>query len=214
MKRVAHEHRNVPPYPYGPNRWYKKSNLGLYGGLSIRSGFNVSDKTETKSRRRWRPNIVSKKLFSVSLGKLIKIKVATRVLRTIDKVGGLDAYLLGDKPARIKELGMFGWKLRWRIMQTERVKRRMRAQSRQLGLLDENNRPKASPRELIGMHGEIVSQQELDRQIAEFDAGLEEQGAEAMEQEDIASTPKQGTHEQVPAFMLEQATSEVPRRTV
>ena len=37
-------------------------------------------------------------------------------MRTIKKCGGLDQYLLGDKPARIKELGLFGWKLRWRVM--------------------------------------------------------------------------------------------------
>ena len=44
------------------------------------------------------------------------MKVATRVLRTIDKVGGLDQYLLGEKAGRVKELGVEGWRLRWRVM--------------------------------------------------------------------------------------------------
>jgi len=56
------------------------------------------------------------------------------VLRTVDKCGGLDEYLLGEKAQRIKELGMGGWKLRWRIMQTEKVKERFRRQREFLGL--------------------------------------------------------------------------------
>lgn len=59
-----------------------------------------------------------------------------RVLRTIDKVGGLDEYLLGGKAARIKELGMGGWKLRWRIMGTERIKERFAREREALGLVD------------------------------------------------------------------------------
>ena len=56
------------------------------------------------------------------------------MLRTVDKCGGLDEYLLGEKAQRIKELGMGGWKLRWRIMQTEKVKERFRRQREFLGL--------------------------------------------------------------------------------
>jgi len=37
-------------------------------------------------------------------------------MRTINKVGGLDQYVLGDKTARIKELGVKGWELRWRVL--------------------------------------------------------------------------------------------------
>ena len=43
----------------------------------------------------------------------MQVKVQARVLRTIDKVGGLDEYLLGNKPARIKELGVEGCRYRW-----------------------------------------------------------------------------------------------------
>ena len=57
-----------------------------------------------------------------------------RVLRTIDKVGGLDEYLLGDKPARIKELGVEGWRLRWRVMRTGKVREKFRRERERLGL--------------------------------------------------------------------------------
>ncbi len=51
-----------------------------------------------------------------------------RVLRTMDKVGGLDEYLMGEKPARIKELGVEGWRLRWMVM-----RRRVRGQKEAVG---------------------------------------------------------------------------------
>lgn len=62
------------------------------------------------------------------------MKVQARVLRTIDKVGGLDEYLLGGKRARLKELGMGGWALRWRVLQTEMVTERFRRERERLGV--------------------------------------------------------------------------------
>lgn len=64
----------------------------------------------------------------------MQVKVQARVLRTIDKVGGLDEYLLGGKRARLKELGMGGWALRWRIWQTEMVTERFRREREALGV--------------------------------------------------------------------------------
>ncbi|KAF1991402.1 hypothetical protein K402DRAFT_308506, partial [Aulographum hederae CBS 113979] len=125
-------HAAIPPYPYGTARWYKQSNTGLYGGVKIQFGNIVSEKNEIKTRRRWHPNVQRKKLFSVALNRFIRVKLTARALRTIDKVGGLDEYLLGDKPARVKELGMKGWLLRWRIMQTGAVQRRFRRERGEL----------------------------------------------------------------------------------
>ena len=64
----------------------------------------------------------------------MQVRVSSRVLRTIDKLGGLDQYLLGEKEMRIKELGMSGWWLRWAIMQTPRMKKLLRAERERLGL--------------------------------------------------------------------------------
>ena len=76
-----------------------------------------------------------KRLWSDALGRFVSVKVQARVLRTMDKCGGLDAYLLGDKPGRIKELGVAGWRLRWLVMRTKRVMRKVRAEKQALGMV-------------------------------------------------------------------------------
>jgi ribosomal protein L28 len=125
---------NVPEYPYGPPTLYKQSRRGLYGEQRIRFGNNVSVKGKNKSRRSWRPNIMMKRLFSKALNRHVQVRVSSRVLRTMDKLGGLDEYLLGEKETRIRELGESGWWLRWAIMQTNTIKKRFAAERRALGL--------------------------------------------------------------------------------
>lgn len=53
---------------------------------------------------------------------------------TVDKVGGLDNYLLGNKMGRVKELGPMGWKLRNDIMATNSYKKRQSAERYALGI--------------------------------------------------------------------------------
>jgi len=91
------------------------------------------------------------------------------VLRTIDKVGGLDEYLLGEKAARIRELGMHGWLLRWRILHTPAVKERFLMQRIEMGL------PESSTQDLIGRAGEAVSPEMLKKQIKDYDKELDEE---------------------------------------
>lgn len=124
----------LPPYPHGPTRWFRQSRLGLYGGQRIQFGNNVSEEFKTKTRRSWHPNILTRRLFSKALNRHVQVRVSARVLRTIDKLGGLDEYLLGEKAARIKQLGESGWWLRWAIMQTHTVKNRFAAERQRLGL--------------------------------------------------------------------------------
>lgn len=124
----------VPEYPYGAPTVYKQSRSGLYGEQRIRFGNNVSVKGKNKSRRSWRPNIQQKRLYSKALNRFVQVRVSSRVLRTIDKLGGLDEYLLGEKETRIRELGESGWWLRWAIMQTPTVKKRFAAERVALGL--------------------------------------------------------------------------------
>jgi large subunit ribosomal protein L28 len=133
-QRLAADHAELPTYPYGPSHWYKQSNFGLYGSQRIQTGNNVSSRTETKTRRKWRPNIHSKSLYSHALSEFVKVKVSTRVMRTIDKCGGLDEYLIGEKAQRVKELGMKGWELRWRVMNSAWWKNRCKDDLNKMGM--------------------------------------------------------------------------------
>ncbi|KAJ6090389.1 54S ribosomal protein L24 [Penicillium sp. IBT 16267x] len=126
---------HIPPYPFGPRQWYKQADTGLYGGAMIRFGNKISKgRNEGKTRRSWKPNVRRKKIPSEALGEDLFIKVTRRALRTIIKEGGLDNYLLSDKPARIQELGMFGWELRWKVMQTPVIQERFREERKRLGI--------------------------------------------------------------------------------
>ncbi|KAG6990914.1 50S ribosomal protein l24 [Physcia stellaris] len=159
-----------PPYPYGASQNYKQRNLGLYGTSQIRFGNTVSTKNSIKTRRVWKPNVHSKRLWSDALSRFVRVRVQARVLRTIDKVGGLDEYLLGDTPGRIKELGPAGWALRWRLLGTERVRGRYRAERRRLGLPEEGIAAEMG----VGRTGEVVRSEVLEGQYRAFDEELDE----------------------------------------
>ncbi|KAB8072883.1 ribosomal L28 family-domain-containing protein [Aspergillus leporis] len=125
----------IPPYPYGPNYVYRQSNTGLYGGVTIQFGNKISKgRNEGKTRRMWKPNVRRKKIYSDALEDWLYIKVTRKALRTIRKSGGLDNYLLDDRPGRVKELGVFGWELRWRVMQTPKIQEQFRQERKRLGL--------------------------------------------------------------------------------
>lgn len=101
----------------------------------IRFGNKISKgRNEGKTRRSWKPNVRRKKIWSDALNKFLFIKVTRRVLRTIRKSDGLDNYLLDDRPGRIKELGIFGWHLRWQVMQTPKIQEQIRQERQRLGL--------------------------------------------------------------------------------
>lgn len=60
------------------------------------------------------PNIQTTSLYSALLNERIRIKATTSVIRDIDHVGGLDAYLLHRRRAG-DELGELGRELRERV---------------------------------------------------------------------------------------------------
>ncbi|MEL7130449.1 MAG: 50S ribosomal protein L28 [Pseudomonadota bacterium] len=77
-------------------------------GTKPMSGHNVSH-SNVKTKRRFLPNLVDVKLRSEALDQVYKLRIATKALRTVDKLGGLDAFLakaksdqLSDKAAKIK----------------------------------------------------------------------------------------------------------------
>lgn len=126
---------HTPAYPHGPRQWYKQADTGLYGGSMIRFGNKISDgRNKGKTRRSWKPNVRRKKMWSDALGENLFIKITRRALRTIQKEGGLDNYLVSDKPARVRELGVFGWDLRWKVMQSPAMQEKLQKQRQELGL--------------------------------------------------------------------------------
>lgn len=159
----------IPPYPLGPRQTYHQSNTGLYGSARIRFGNRVSERNEIKTRRTWRPNVHHKRLWSSSLRTYVRTRVTTRVLRTIDKVGGLDEYLLGIKAARVKELGPWGWRLRWRVMQTPSVRARHAEERELLGL---------PAREGMVDYAEAVPEGVVEEGLMEETDGMLERGEE------------------------------------
>ncbi|CAK7227424.1 hypothetical protein SBRCBS47491_006564 [Sporothrix bragantina] len=181
---------DIPPYPLGPRQLFKQSNKGLYGNARIQFGNTVSRQTAVinpqKNRRKWWPNIQEKRLHSESLGVAIRTRVNTRVLRTIDKVGGLDEYLLGSKPARIAELGPWGWRLRWRIMQTPAVQERFRAERVALGL------PAEGLYNGGATEAEIEAKNAADELIS-FDRVMAEETQKMIDEEDVFDmAPQEG----------------------
>lgn len=75
---------------------FKRAQRGLYAGEHIRFGNQVS-RMGNKTRRTWKPNVQRIPLWSETLQERIKVRLTTTALELIDKVGGLDAYILGQR---------------------------------------------------------------------------------------------------------------------
>jgi large subunit ribosomal protein L28 len=73
-----------------------RSRRGLYDGKDIQTGNNVSF-SKKATKRKFKPNVFKKRLYSEILGEMIQFHVTTSALRTIDKMGGLDNYVLSSK---------------------------------------------------------------------------------------------------------------------
>ncbi len=71
-------------------------------GKGVQAGNNVSH-AHNKTRRRFLPNVQISSLLSDALGQAIKLKLSTRAIRTIEKNGGLDAYLLSTPNAKLTD---------------------------------------------------------------------------------------------------------------
>lgn len=61
-------------------------------GKSVMSGHNRSH-AENKTKRKFLPNVMDARIYSESLGRTVRLKVSNAGLRTLDHVGGLDAFV-------------------------------------------------------------------------------------------------------------------------
>lgn len=69
----------------------------VLGGKPSQSGNKISH-SHRKTRRKWLINAKKRAIFSMALGRQIRMTVTTSFLRTLDKVGGLDNYILREPP--------------------------------------------------------------------------------------------------------------------
>ncbi|XP_010931519.1 large ribosomal subunit protein bL28m [Elaeis guineensis] len=87
-----------------------RAKRGIYAGRHIQFGNKVSEDGGNKSRRTWKPNVQTKRLFSYIHDRHIRVKVTTHALRCIDKAGGIDEYLLKTPYHKMEtEMGLV-WK--------------------------------------------------------------------------------------------------------
>lgn len=80
-----------------------RAERGLWASKMIQSGY-TRNKWGRTGKRKWFPTIASKKLYSEILDAMVKIPggVSTKALRWIDKVGGLDNYILNTPDHKLQ----------------------------------------------------------------------------------------------------------------
>jgi large subunit ribosomal protein L28 len=81
-------------------------------GKGVMSGNNVSH-ANNRTRRRFLPNLQNTSMLSEALNRKVSLRVSTGAMRTVEKHGGLDAFLL---QARNKELAEEAQKLKREIV--------------------------------------------------------------------------------------------------
>jgi large subunit ribosomal protein L28 len=69
-------------------------------GKGVQSGNNVSH-SQTRTRRRFLPNVHSTSVYSEVLGRKVRLRISTEGLRTLDHKGGLDAFLLNTSTSKL-----------------------------------------------------------------------------------------------------------------
>lgn len=69
-------------------------------GKGVMVGNNVSH-ANNKTRRRFLPNLQTTSIMSEALGVMVRLRLSTNGLRTIEHRGGLDDYLAGTPDAAL-----------------------------------------------------------------------------------------------------------------
>ena len=69
-------------------------------GKTHMSGNNVSH-AKNRTKRRFLPNLQNISFISEKLGKSVQLKVATSTIRTVEKKGGLDNFLINTPNSKL-----------------------------------------------------------------------------------------------------------------
>ncbi len=89
-----------------------------FTGRGVLTGNNVSH-ANNRSRRRFLPNLQHASLLSDVLGETVQVRLSTGAIRTIEKRGGLDAFLLSTSD---EDLGKKARVLKRRIKKAQATK--------------------------------------------------------------------------------------------
>jgi large subunit ribosomal protein L28 len=71
-------------------------------GKGVQYGHKVSH-SNRKAQKRFKPNMQKVGLYSDALGQYINLSITPNALRSVDKNGGLDTYLLGVSSTKLPE---------------------------------------------------------------------------------------------------------------
>ena len=71
-------------------------------GKSFQTGNNVSH-AKNRTKRRFLPNLQNISFMSETLGRKIQLKVATSTIRTVEKKGGLDDFLINTPNSKLAQ---------------------------------------------------------------------------------------------------------------
>jgi len=71
-------------------------------GKGVMTGNNVSH-AMNHTRRRFLPNLQYTRLMSDALNEQVRLRLTTRAIRTIEKAGGLDAFLMKTPNRKLPE---------------------------------------------------------------------------------------------------------------
>jgi large subunit ribosomal protein L28 len=69
-------------------------------GKGVLTGNNVSH-ANNKTRRRFLPNLQETSLLSDAFGFAVRLRLSTRAIRTVERNGGIDAFLAGTPNRRL-----------------------------------------------------------------------------------------------------------------
>ena len=71
-------------------------------GKTVMTGNNVSH-ANNKTRRRFLPNLQHATMHSEVLGRRVRLRLSTSAMRTIEKHGGLDTFLIQARNAELAD---------------------------------------------------------------------------------------------------------------
>ncbi len=69
-------------------------------GKAVQVGHRVSH-SNRKTKRRFLPNLLNVTMISEALGRAVKLRVSANALKTVDRRGGLDAFLVNAAESQL-----------------------------------------------------------------------------------------------------------------